>query len=110
MDAKANVEFEYDVGEFSTTLDLVSAQLATTKNEPFTMSLNMDASVAASATMSLNAAASAKISLCLGPTDHACITFAMEATQSSAAGFDAIAGVSLDGNPLELVTLYTDEL
>ena len=53
-----------------------------------------------------NFAASTSLGICLGPTTDACIAVTINASQSSAAGFDGLAGTALEKN--RLTTLYTD--
>ncbi|CAB9508517.1 expressed unknown protein [Seminavis robusta] len=109
MEAQASAEFGYNLGEITVSVDLVEGKIDFKKKE-FKTSIDVDASVGVSASMSLNFAVSTSLGLCLGPTEDACITVAVDAGQTSAAGFDAVASVGTGGNPHPLTTMYTDVL
>ncbi|CAB9521689.1 unknown protein [Seminavis robusta] len=107
MEAAANVTFGYNVGKTTIVVDVVKGTFTKNK-EAFTTSLDVDASVGISATMALKFAASASVGFCLGFTDDTCISIAIDASQSAAAGFDALATFNLGTEQEELTTMFTD--
>lgn len=107
MEAAAHAEFKYNVGEMAVSIDVVQGEVTSSKL-PFSTDFNVNATAGVSGTMSLNFAASTSMGLCLGPSEEACITITIDASQTSAAGFDALAGLNLKEN--QLTTMYTDEL
>ena len=109
MEGTSEAEFKYNVGVTEVIFDVVSGSNPEVKKEPFTTSFDVEGSAGLSGTMSLNFAASASLALCLGPVQDACITIAVDTSQTSAAGFDALAGVNYD-NHVPLTPLYTDVL
>jgi len=108
MEGYLEAEFKYNVGVTEVIFDVVSGGDPEVTKEPFKTSLDVEASAGLSGTMSLNFAASASLGLCLGPTQDACITIAVDTRQTSAAGFDVLAGVN-DERKI-LTPLYTDVL
>ena len=109
MEGTSEAEFKYNVGVTEVIFDIVSGGDPLVRKEPFKTSLDVEGSAGLSGTMSLNFAASASLGLCLGPTQDACITITVDTSQTSAAGFDALAGVNYD-NHVPLTPLYTDVL
>ena len=106
MEASATAEFGYDMGQTTVAVDVLSG--ITSSKQPFSTNLEVEARGAVSATMALNFASSTSMGICLGPDKNACVTVTVDLSQSSAAGFDALAGVGLDTN--SLTTVYTDVL
>ena len=81
----------------------------TKSGQPFTTDFDIDASVSVSGKIEINLAASASLGLCFGPSDDACITVTVDASQSTGAGFDAMAELNLD-ETTSLTTLFTDKM
>lgn len=61
--------------------------------------------------MSLDLEAAASLAVCLGPTEDSCVTLNIDASHTTAAGFDALAELNLDATtPLTPLFAGYDEL
>jgi len=109
MEGAAFAKFGYNLGESAIEFDAMSPfKPPTITKEPFSTNFEVNATAGASATMALKFAAAASLGICLGPGGLACITIGVEASQNSAAGFDAMAGMDLDLELDPLAAMFAD--